>query len=268
MLKPESTSPKNPCIMDSYIRQISDIIKEDAPMVGAKAANLGEMYRLGLHIPPAFALSTQCFSDFLNVNHLSEQLRLLLSQTNPQNPERLSDIHRLIEHLFISAPLPAPLESPLHLAVKSLSAPLFAVRSSAVGEDSLVSSFAGQNETFLGVQGQTNITLAIKKCWASAFSPRSLSYRRSFGLDPEKIQIGVIIQALISPDISGVVFSINPVTGDQETVVIEAVFGLGELLVSGQVTPDHYELSKTTRVITLEQLAVQEKKLTVVGGQV
>src|SRR3989344_2914488 len=91
----------------------------------------------------------------------------------------------------------------------------------------------------------------------------SLTYRRSFGLDPEKVQIGVVVQTLINSDVSGVVFSINPVTGDQETIVIEAVFGLGELLVSGQVTPDHYEVSQKTRRLTLEQVAVQEKHLTI-----
>ncbi|KKU90868.1 MAG: Phosphoenolpyruvate synthase [Microgenomates group bacterium GW2011_GWA1_48_10] len=264
--------------MNSYILPITQITKDDAALVGAKAANLGEMHHLGLPIPPAFALTTQCFSDFLTFNRLSEQLRLLLSQTSPQNPEHLSATHRLIEHLFITAPFPGPLQTMLPSAYKSLSSaplpslfknspPLLAVRSSAVGEDSRVNSFAGQNETFLGVRGEVDLALAIKKCWASAFSPRSLTYRRSFGLDPEKVQIGVVVQTLINSDVSGVVFSINPVTGDQETIVIEAVFGLGELLVSGQVTPDHYEVSQKTRRLTLEQVAVQEKHLTINNGQ-
>src|SRR3989344_2914486 len=168
--------------MNSYILPITQITKDDAALVGAKAANLGEMHHLGLPIPPAFALTTQCFSDFLTFNRLSEQLRLLLSQTSPQNPEHLSATHRLIEHLFITAPFPGPLQTMLPSAYKSLSSaplpslfknspPLLAVRSSAVGEDSRVNSFAGQNETFLGVRGEVDLALAIKKCWASAPSP-------------------------------------------------------------------------------------------------
>lgn len=260
--------------MSDIILNLSAVAREDAEIVGAKAANLGEMIKLGFLVPEGFVLTTNAFKLFVDENNLTDQLNLLLSRIGFENPDHLLQTYSLITDLFTNGEFSDTLKSQIqnyycllqhdfskNPLTKRSQNTLVAVRSSAVGEDSKNSSFAGQNETLLGIAGSAALEQAIKKCWASCYAPRALTYRAARGLPLTNSVMAVIVQRMLNPRSSGVVFSVNPTTGDQNVIVVEAVWGLGEQLVSGKITPDHYEYDKNTDKLLFEQISLQETKL-------
>lgn len=255
---------------------------DDTAQVGGKGANLGEMAGLGLPIPPGFVVSAGTYKTFLAKSGLDRRIKAILEATNVNNPEELADASRKIKRLIISSPVPEEISAEIIssylllgkrvLAAKSRFRRLVsrvsgfeakvAVRSSATAEDSKTASFAGQNETFLNISGEASVVDAVRRCWASLFEARSIFYREQQKLNHFKSFIAVIVQVLVPADVSGVMFSVDPVTNNKSRIVIEAIWGLGEYIVQGKVTPDHYEVDKADLTIVEERVVRQDILLT------
>jgi pyruvate,water dikinase len=247
-----------------YVVWLSEINKESVTIAGGKGANLAEMYNIGLPVPPAFIVTADAYAYFLEYNELKERILEILSDLDYENTEELEKRTKMIRELIINSEVPDVIEEEIIEAYETLSMndvnlfikePCFvAVRSSATAEDLLTASFAGQQETFLNVKGNSALLEAIKRCWASLFTARATYYRHKKGFSHEKTLIAVIVQKMVNAEKSGVTFTINPTNNDNTKIVIEAVFGLGEGIVSGTIEPDYYLVDK-------ESLKVVEKKI-------
>lgn len=255
---------------EEYIRWFSELSKNDVKQVGGKSANLGEMYNIGMPVPPGFTTTADSYIYFLDKTGLGDKIYEMLKKIDVENTAELERIARQIQDMIISSELPEDMKKEIIEAYEILSAgeinmqsvgeiakqilkkgkePVFvAVRSSATAEDTERASFAGQQETYLNVKGNEKLILSIKKCFASLFSPRSIYYRVKKGFKHEEVYIAVIVQIMINSDKSGVIFSKDPVELT-DNVVIEAVFGLGEGIVSGRIKPDHYVISRDLKVL-------------------
>lgn len=242
-----------------------EVDHEDIALVGGKGANLGEMTKAGFPVPPGFIITSIAYQKFLQENNLEQKIQHLLGLVEFDKQESLEKISKQVEALITNGKLSQELVAEIFTAYAKLSGPLsqalVAVRSSATAEDLPSASFAGQQETFLNTKGEANLLLRIKDCWASLFHPRAIFYRHEQHINDFKVAIAVPVQKMIESEQSGILFSINPVNNDKETVVIEAIYGLGELIVQGEVNPDHYEVDKKSLKITNKKLATQEKML-------
>ncbi len=268
-------------VEDKYIRWFSEIGKEDVKEVGGKAANLGEMINIGMPVPPGFVITAETYSYFLDYSKLREKIYELLRQVDVEDTTELEDVAGKIREMIEKAEMPEDLENEISEAYKILSVdkesmkkaseiassilkmsePRFvAVRSSATAEDTEKASFAGQQESFLNIKGIEELIEAVKKCFASLFTARSIYYRVKKGFKHEDVLNAVVVQVMIDADKSGVIFSRDPVTKKQE-VVIEAVFGLGEGIVSGKIKPDYYIVSWEREIIKKE---IANKKIAIV----
>lgn len=245
-----------------------EIGKEDIPLVGGKGANLGEMTSAGFPVPPGFIVTAHAYYDFLKENNLEQKIKHLINTVNFEDPHSLGEVSRLIKKEIIRGELSSELKTEIYSYYRKLSGindALVAVRSSATAEDLPNASFAGQQETFLNVRGDTNLILKVKECWASLFDERAIFYRHENKFDHFKIGIAVPVQKMVESEKSGVMFTIDPVYSDKTKVVIEAVYGLGEMIVQGQVHPDHYEVSKSDDKIITKEISSQEIMLKKVG---
>jgi pyruvate,water dikinase len=203
---------------EHFIIPLSHITRANLDQVGSKAANLGEMQQAGFRVPNGFVLTTDSFELFMTANGLD-------------NESTQDDV--------ANASIPPEIEAQLQIALAPFNKSSLAVRSSGVAEDLAESSFAGQYETVLGVQGFDAIISAVRLCWASVFNDRVSAYLAEKG-EIQKKSMAVLVQQLVEADVAGVAFSVNPVTGDRDECVINAVNGLGERLVSGHATPDEW----------------------------
>lgn len=247
------------------IMWFKEIRKDDVNKVGGKGANLGEMYSFGIPVPNGFVVTVDAYFHFIKKNQLEKRIRDILSSTNIENSDELQSASKRIKRIIIDSPIPDKIaidvmKSYLKLgSFWGLKQPFVAVRSSATAEDLPDASFAGQQETFLNVRGESNVVEKTRACWASLFTPRAIFYREKKGFDHFKAGVAVPIQKMIQSDVSGVMFTVNPVTNDKKTIVIEAVWGLGETIVQGQVTPDHYEIEKDQYIIS--KIEIEEQKI-------
>ncbi|MEK9169807.1 MAG: PEP/pyruvate-binding domain-containing protein [Patescibacteria group bacterium] len=263
-----------------------EVGKNDVGLVGGKGANLGEMVNASLPVPYGFIITAQAYFDFIEKAGIKNKIMSLLSKMNYENSEELNQASKHIGEIIISSELPKNLVRKIinfydNLEIKenkyfhsngsllksSLSkiknlykAPLVAVRSSATAEDLPTASFAGQQDTYLNVKGEAYLLKKVKECYASLFTPRAIYYRNEQKFDHDKVGLAVVVQRMIESEKSGVAFSIDPVTNDKNKIVIEAIFGLGEYIVQGKVTPDHYEVDKKSLVITKKEISKQDVK--------
>jgi len=220
--------------------------------VGGKCASLGELLKAQIPVPTGYALTTDAYVRFLDENGLTQKVidRLKdLDHRDVDQVERASDdIRSLIEAGVISEPLEDMIAASyleLSRRARTPAAPV-AVRSSATAEDLPGASFAGQQETYLWVRGVDDLLHAIRKCWSSLFTARSISYRVKMGFDHSVVLISVAVQKMVRSFTAGVMFTLNPSTGDRSTVVIDSNWGYGESVVSGEVTPDQFQVNKIT----------------------
>jgi len=228
--------------------------KTDIPSVGGKNANLGEMINAGIPIPPGFAITAYSYKKFIEETGISEKIYKVITETvtDPNDPKQYEIASKKIRELIESTPMPKEIEDAIRSAYKELCRRLstndvfVAVRSSATAEDLPDASFAGQQETFLNVQGIDEVLEKTVRCWSSLFTPRAIFYRTEKGFVHEQVFISVGIQKMVNSKAAGVTFTINPVTGDPNQIVIEANYGLGESVVSGAVTPDDFIVDKAT----------------------
>jgi len=246
-----------------YVVAFKDVGKEDVALVGGKGANLGEMTRAGFPVPNGFIVTSKAYYHFVHENNLTVKIKHLLETVNYEHQDSLNQVSKHIQKVIMEAEISSQLQKEIFTAYKSLGGlfkdALVAVRSSATAEDLPTASFAGQQETFLNVKGDANVLLKIKAAWASLFNARAIFYRHEQKFDHFKVGIAVPVQKMVESEKSGIMFTIDPLTNDKSKVVIEAIFGLGEMIVQGAVTPDHYEVDKKTMEITNKVVAVQDR---------
>jgi pyruvate,water dikinase len=226
-------------------------------IAGGKGARLGEMARAGLPVPPGFVVCAAGFRVFLDTTGGREVIVRSMDGLDLNAESKLNQAALSIRDFILSKPLPEPLETAIRKAYSKLgeSVPV-AVRSSAISEDGEAASFAGQQETYLNVWGAEAVMQSVRACWASFFTPRAIFYRAQKG-SLQDCEMAVVVQAMVKAEKSGVMFTVDPVRGRRDHLVIEAVFGLGEAAVSGMVTPDHYVVDRTGGSLAHEFVSVQ-----------
>jgi pyruvate,water dikinase len=243
------------------IAWFNEVTKNDVDIVGGKGANLGEMTLAGIPVPPGFIVTADAYYDFISKTQIGDKVRSLLAPLDPSNSRQLQKVSAKVKKLILSAALPEDTADRIRRAYVELGRGLVAVRSSATAEDLPEASFAGQQSTFLNIEGGDAVVVAVQKCWASLFEPRAIYYRVQQGFDHFKVGIAVPVQKMIASETSGVMFTVEPVTSDKEKIIIEAIYGLGEGLVSGEVTPDLYIVNKDDLAIISKQISPQEQQL-------
>jgi pyruvate,water dikinase len=238
----------------------TEVGKQDIPLVGGKGANLGEITQAQIPVPPGFIVTARTYSRFLEQSGLRPTIEKLLSHLDYNDSARLQRVSEEIKSLIRSAPVPQQIATDIKEAYRQLGGGPVAVRSSATAEDLADASFAGQQATFLNVVGEDEVVDAVRACWASLFEARAIFYRADKGFEHMKVFIAVPVQRMVQSSRSGVMFTLEPVSGDRSKIAIEAVFGLGEAIVSGEITPDLYVLDKASLRILEKRVASQERQ--------
>lgn len=259
---PAYSAPSNP-FANPFILWFDGLTRGDTARVGGKGANLGEMTHAGLPVPAGYAITVDGYRRFYEASGLAGAIADRVRSLDVDDPDRLRAAAEAIQTLIRRAPMPDDVRSAILAAYGELlrrepgANGFVSVRSSATVEDSAEHSFAGMFESFLNVRGPDELIRRVKDCWASSFGARVLYYRLKQGL-PIELLLGVVVQRMIDSEKSGVMFTVNPATKDPTRLVIEAAFGLGEAVVGGQVTPDHYEVNKASLDIADRRIARKE----------
>jgi pyruvate,water dikinase len=243
----------------------SDLGVGDVDYAGGKGANLGELTGAGLPVPPGFVIGAPAYAEFCAETGLRAHLAEMLASVDTDDGKALEDASRMARQAVLDTPIPPSLQDAIvsayeELVGAELEAPV-AVRSSATAEDTASASFAGMNETFLNTRGAEAVVDAVRRCWASLFGARTIYYRAQRGFSQADMDIAVVVQRQILSTRAGVMFTIDPSSGDAHSLVIEGSFGLGEAVVSGSVSPDRYVVRKDNLAITTR--SVRAKELTI-----
>lgn len=242
------------------IREFSRISKDDAPIAGGKGASLGEMTQAGIPVPPGFVVLAEVFEYFLEETDLDVEIDSILHKVNHQEMHTIEHASETIQKLVLEAKMPKDIAVEIQKEFKKLETQYVAIRSSATAEDSSSAAWAGQLDSFLNTIEKT-LLANVQKCWASLFTPRAIFYRFEKGLHDQKISVAVVVQKMVNSEKSGIAFSVHPVTEDRNQLIIEAGWGLGEAIVSGQITPDSYVVEKEPRRIIDKNIVTQERGL-------
>jgi len=251
-----------------FVLWLSQVDKSDASYIGEKAANLGEMLKSKLPVPKGFVISSLAYQTFIKENKLKYKIRDKLKSINYKDPNSLNKTSKKIKKIIYASSVPKKIVDIVSNHYRVLGENLLvAVRSSASSEDSKTASFAGQQATFLNIKGVENLIKKIKEGWASLFEPRAIFYRHEENLNQERVSMSLIIQKMVNPESSGVMFTIDPITQDESSITIEAIYGLGEYVVQGKVTPDHYEVDKNTFGISQKRVEPQKVMLRLKNGE-
>ena len=237
--------------------------KEDITLVGGKNANLGEMLRAKISVPPGYAITAHAYHEFITKTGIAERIYKAIEKTvtDVNDPKQYEEASKRIRKLIESTSMPSEIAEAIKAAYSELGERIgmkdvfVAVRSSATAEDLPDASFAGQQETFLNVKGTDDLIDKTIKCWSSLFTPRAIYYRNQKYFSQEQVLISVGVQKMVNAKAAGVIFTLNPVTGESNQIVIEANWGLGESVVSGSVTPDLFMLDKSTLKIIDKKIA-------------
>ncbi len=264
-----------------FVKWFSELDKNSGNVAGGKGANLGEIYKLKIPVPQGFAVTAQAYDYYIEKAGLDDKIKEILGKINYEKTDELNKLTKEIRAMIEKATNPPKMEEEIIEAYEDLGAeesgfkerpaheivetqkseePFVAVRSSATTEDLAEASFAGQQDTFLNVKGKEELLEKIKKCFSSLFTPRATYYRNKKGFKHEQASLSVIVQKMINADKSGVIFSKDP-SMKKENVIIEAVFGLGEGIVSGRISPDRYVVSKKELEGKEAELKIKEKEI-------
>lgn len=244
----------------SFIKQFKEINKDTVSQTGGKGASLGEMTGAGIPVPPGYVILTDAFERFLSETDLTQEVEAELGKVNH---EEMLSVERASEHireLILNAEMPKDIADEAMKSFEELGAEFVAVRSSATAEDSSAASWAGELDSFLNTTKETLLE-NIKRCWASLFTPRAIFYRFEKGFGKSHVSVAVVVQKMVNSDVSGIAFSVHPVTEDVNQIIIEAGWGLGEAIVSGSITPDAYVIDKRDWSLIDININDQEKGL-------
>jgi pyruvate,water dikinase len=250
--------------MVTLARPLTALRGGDRPAVGGKAAALGELISAGLPVPAGFAVTTAAYRQAVAALDPDGDIGGPIERLDPSDAAGIAGASARVRDAILATPLPAGVREAVAACYQALAsdpagAPV-AVRSSATSEDSESASFAGLQDTYLWVQGEHAVADHVRRCWASLYSTESVSYRRHQGVPERGLAMGVVVQVMVDPRCAGVLFTRSPVTGDASVVVIEASWGLGSALVSGDVTPDSYVVSKVTGEIVKRTVASKSRQ--------
>ncbi len=255
----------------SHLKFFKDLHKTDVAIAGGKGASLGEMSNAKIPVPPGFVVLAGAFDRFLEETDLNAEIKARLAEVNPEDTNSVDKASNVIRDTIHDHEMPKDLEKEILEAYDKLNtSPLaspkrrgemfVAVRSSATAEDGAVASWAGELETYLNTTRE-NVAERVKNCWSSLFTPRAIFYRHEKKLIDHYVSVAVVIQKMVQSEISGIAFTVHPVTEDPDQMIIEAGYGLGEAIVSGQVTPDSYVVLKSDLSIYDINIGTQTRKL-------
>lgn len=250
-------------MVEKWVVLFEECGRDDVGLVGGKAANLGEMCKLGIPVPAGFSITSEVNKNFLEITGIDKKIETFLAKF-PEKPTLIDEFNEIgshIQSIIESEEMPKEFQKPISEAysvlcrrynLKDLSV---AVRSSGIAEDMAMASFAGQYDSYLNVKGEENVFKNILKCWASAFTPRCICYRLKNDLPifAKSVAVAVAVQKMVKSRASGVGFTVNPNSGNKERIVLEGNWGLGESVVQGLVEPDRFEIDKETlKVVNVE----------------
>ena len=260
----------------SWFRNLSN---EDVAIAGGKGASLAEMYNIRLPVPPGFVVTAQAYKYFVNTTGIQNEIISMLNGIDVENTQKLQEVAKQIQELILRTSMPNEIKSEIiesydnlnvskdlrNISVDALSIiktgrdlPFVAVRSSATAEDLPTASFAGQQATFVNVKGNDKVVDAVQKCWASLYTARAIYYRTQNKFDHSKVYIAVVVQKMVDSEKAGVMFTVNPVTSNQNEIVIDAAYGLGDAVVAGEVTADNYIINKSDYNVISKKIGRQE----------
>ncbi len=240
-----------------FVKTFSQINKSDAAIAGGKGSSLGEMTRMGFPVPPGFVVLAGAFDRFLTETDLGIEIEAVFSKVNQHDIASVEFASEKIQSLILSAEMPSDIKDEIESGFRVLNCEFVAVRSSATAEDSSVASWAGELESYLNTTHETLLD-AVKKCWASLFTPRAIFYRYEKEMHKDYVAVAVVVQKMVQSEVSGITFTVHPVTEDYNQMVIEAGYGLGEAIVGGMITPDTYVIDKANLSIEDKNISQQE----------
>lgn len=243
-----------------FTKKFSGINKDDIAIAGGKGASLGEMSQARLPVPNGFVILSNAFDRFIQEAGIKADIDATLDSVNKEDINTVEQASERIKAIILSSEIPKDIEKEVKKEYKLLNAKFVAVRSSATSEDSKSAAWAGQLDTYLNTR-EENLLQNIKKCWASLFNTRALVYGLEKNLYNQHLSVAVVVQKMIESEVSGIAFSVHPVTQDYNQLIIEAGFGLGEAIVSGQITPDSYIVDKRNYNIIEKTINEQEKAI-------
>ena len=257
-----------------FAKQFKDLNKTNSDIAGGKGASLGEMTNAGIPVPPGFVILSTTFDKFIQEAKLDKEIIKILKTVNTDKSDSADKASEKIKELILKAKVSGEIEAeimdafealknqphPNPLLIKEREKFYVAVRSSATAEDGAEHAWAGQLESYLNTT-EKDLLEKVKKCWASLFTPRAIFYRIEKKLDKQKISVAVVVQKMVESEVSGIAFSVHPVTEDYNQLIIEAGLGLGEAIVSGSITPDSYIVAKDKKKIEEKNISEQNRGL-------
>ena len=243
-----------------YTKLFRELNRNDAAIAGGKGASLGEMLNAGIPVPDGYVVLSTTFDKFIEDTDLVQEVDAILDGVNHKEIHTVESASEKIKGLILSREMPHDIAEEIKTNFKSLGTKFVAVRSSATAEDGAEHAWAGQLESYLNTTDK-DLLDKVKHCWASLFTPRAIFYRFEKGLHSTRISVAVVVQKMVESEVSGIAFSVHPVTEDRNQLIIEAGFGLGEAIVSGSVTPDSYVVEKIPRRVIDKNISTQERGL-------
>ncbi|MBT7370063.1 MAG: hypothetical protein HN816_05405, partial [Gammaproteobacteria bacterium] len=254
--------------MENYTCLLSEIDANSLAQVGGKGANLGELVRANLPVPAAFCVNTEAYRQQIESNSLLAPVLNELEGLDYDNPLEIESRAKKIREMIVAAEMPADIDEAIRKAYSQLESELgenveVSVRSSATLEDLPGASFAGQQDTYLNIQGSDAVISHVKQCWASLWTDRAISYRQRQGFAHEEVLLAVVVQEMFPSEVAGVMFTVNPVTSNPDEIFLNLSWGLGEAIVSGKVNPDQYIIDKEDQ--SVKDRTIQEKLVMTVG---
>lgn len=252
--------------MANFTLPFTKLDRKSVAKAGGKGAQLGEMIKAKIPVPPGFVVLSSTFDRFLEETDINVEIDAALKKVNLKNINSVDRYSNVIRDLIHDFKIPGDIRKEVLSAFDKLRTKYVAVRSSATAEDSDVASWAGELETYLYVTRQ-NLPETVRKCWSSLFTPRAIFYRFEKKLHKTRVSVGVAVQKMVNSEISGVVFTAHPVTNDKSQMVIEAGYGLGEAIVSGKITPDTYVVDKKSKSILDINISEQKEMIVKAGAK-
>lgn len=244
-----------------FTKNFKNLTNRDVKIAGGKGASLGEMTKAKNKVPPGFVVLAAAFDQFLEESNIYKKIEKELERINYEKMDSVNKSSIVIRKLIDNSKMSKDLEKEIVLEFKKLNANFVAVRSSATAEDSLTASWAGELETYLHTN-EDKLLLNVKRCWSSLFTPRAIFYRKEKKLLKRHVSVAVVIQKMVESEISGIAFTVHPVTQDDNQMIIEAGWGLGEAIVSGAINPDRYIIDKKEWLIVNIDISKQDKLIT------
>ena len=244
----------------NFTKNFKELSKKDVRMAGGKGASLGEMTRAKIPVPPGFVVLSTAFDGFIKDTDINVEIDAMWDRLDVGSTDEIEANSEMIQKLIIGKKFPEDLAKEILKSFDSLGTEYVAVRSSATAEDSSVDAWAGQLDSYLYVS-RKNLLENVQKCWASLFTPRAIFYRVERKLQKNHVSVAVVVQKMANSEVSGVCFTVHPVTRDRDQMIIEGGWGLGEAIVQGIITPDSYVVEKSTLKLIDVNVNSQEKQI-------